>query len=188
MSEYWIVDPELDVVRVHRHAGEGFTRADRVERGRGRRPRDAAAARAGTAPREPLSRIALAARRIGAAVGADGRGSAASAVPNRTPKESARGDESARLPPSTFWSYAHSDLGVLSCDRSASGQPLAAAHDGVVGHRIRNSAAARGRRIATIRAHPGTEADPPVVLRARLASVARGVAVASVVTRAVTRA
>jgi Uma2 family endonuclease len=26
VSEYWIVDPELDVVRVHRRAGEGFTR------------------------------------------------------------------------------------------------------------------------------------------------------------------
>ena len=42
VSEYWVVDPELDVVRVYRRFGEGFARADRaVARGR-RRVDDAA--------------------------------------------------------------------------------------------------------------------------------------------------
>jgi len=38
-----------------------------------------------------------------------------------------------------------------------------------------------------LRVHPGTEADPPLVLVSPYVSVARGVAVTSLVTRAVTR-
>ena len=46
----------------------------------------------------------------------------------------------------------------------------------------------RSRRLAhTLTEHPGTEAEPPLVLVSPFVSVARGVAVASLVTRAVTR-
>ena len=32
MSEYWFVDPEVDVVRVYRREGDGFARAAELSR------------------------------------------------------------------------------------------------------------------------------------------------------------
>jgi hypothetical protein len=67
---------------------------------------------------------------------------------------------------------------------------LSSARDAIAPHQVRNWGLTRRSRWFADRLteHPGTEADLPLVLGSPLFSMARGVAVASLVTRAVTRA